>query len=349
VAVYHNNHDLRLEERPVPAIGAGELLVKVRASGICGSDVMEWYRIKQAPTVLGHEIGGDVAEVGEGVTSFARGDRVFVSHHVPCGECRYCRRGHEAVCDTLRTTHFDPGGFAEYVRIPRINVEKGTFRLPEELSYEDGSMIEPLACVVRGQRHAGLEAGQSMLVVGSGIAGVLHLQLARERGAGPVFACDLSAFRREAALRFGADAAFAPEELPGALRDRNEGRLADVVIACAGAPPALRLASQCVERGGTLLFFAPAPAGVEVALPLFELWRDEVTLATSYAGAPRDLLEAIELIRGGRVRVREMITHRLSLDEAGRGFALVASAQDSLKVVLDPTRRPLMRPAGPSS
>jgi threonine dehydrogenase-like Zn-dependent dehydrogenase len=139
VAVYHSNHDVRLEERPVPAIGPGDLLVKVRASGICGSDVMEWYRIKQAPIVLGHEIGGDVVEVGEGVTAFARGDRVFVSHHVPCGECRYCRRGRESVCDTLRTTHFDPGGLAEYVRIPRLNVEKviraGRMRLREMITH----------------------------------------------------------------------------------------------------------------------------------------------------------------------------------------------------------------------
>lgn len=348
VAVYYNNRDVRVEHRPVPGIGPGEMLVRVRASGICGSDVMEWYRIRKAPLVLGHEIGGEVVERGAGVEVYRPGDRIFVSHHVPCGSCRYCLAGHESVCDTLRTTHLEPGGFAEFVRIPSINVEKGTFRLPEELSYEDGSMIEPLACVVRGQRHLGIAPGRSVLVVGSGIAGVLHVQLARAAGASPVLAADISDFRREAALRFGADRAVRPEELPEALREANDGRLADVVIACAGAPQALRLATECVERGGTLLFFAPAPAGVDVPLPLFELWKDEVTIRTSYAASPRDIAEAIELIRVGRVRVREMITHRLSLEEAGRGFELVVSARDSLKVVLDPTRAPGdSGPAGP--
>jgi L-iditol 2-dehydrogenase len=338
VAVYYNNHDVRIEERAVPAVGSGEMLVRVQASGICGSDVMEWYRAPKSPLVLGHEIGGEVVALGPGVDRYRLGDRVFVSHHVPCGSCRYCRRGHESVCDTLRTTHFDPGGFAEYVRVPRINVEKGTFLLPEQMSVEESTLIEPLACVVRGQRRAGVEPGQSVLVVGSGIAGVLHVQLALDHGAAPVIAADISEFRREAAIRFGAVAAVTPEDLPDVLRAANDGRLADVVIACAGAPPALHLATRCVERGGTLLFFAPAPAGVEVPLPLFEMWRDEVTVATSYAASPRDIAEAIELIRTRRVRAREMITHRLSLDEAGRGFEVVARARDSLKVVLDPTR-----------
>ena len=119
VAMYYNNRDVRLEELP---------LVRTRASGICGSDLMEWYRIKKAPLVLGHEITGEVVEVGEGTKDFEIGDRVFSSHHVPCGKCRYCLAGHESVCDLLRTTHFDPGGFAEYIRIPKINVELGTLR-----------------------------------------------------------------------------------------------------------------------------------------------------------------------------------------------------------------------------
>src|SRR5512136_3102831 len=138
VAMYYRNEDVRIEEMSVPAIGPGELLVKVISSGICGSDVMEWYRIKRAPLVLGHEIAGDIVEVGKKVTRYKVGQRVFVSHHVSCGECMYCRSGHESTCDTLRKTNFYPGGFAEYIRVPEINVDKGVYVLPEEITYDDG-------------------------------------------------------------------------------------------------------------------------------------------------------------------------------------------------------------------
>ena len=339
VAMYYNNRDVRLEEAPIPSIGPGELLVRVRASGICGSDLMEWYRVKKAPLVLGHEIAGEVARVGEGVEQFGVGDRVFVSHHVPCGRCRYCRAGHQSVCDTLRETHFDPGGFAEYVRVPRINVELGTFRLPDEISDEEGSFIEPVGCVVRAHRFANSRPGTSVLVVGSGISGLLHMQVARARRAGPIVATDISEFRLEAAKKLGADAAWnAAEDIAARVREINEGRLADLVIVCAGAMAAMQQAIDSVERGGTLLFFAPAAAGVNVPIPLFEFWRNEITVLTSYAASPQEITDAIELIRTRRVKVREMITHRLGLAEAGLGFQLMAEGRDSIKVVLEPHR-----------
>ena len=339
VAMYYSVQDIRIEEMPVPSIGPGELLVRVRASGICGSDVMEWYRARSAPLVLGHEIAGEVAAVGEGVRPFRVGDRVFVTHHVPCGQCRYCRQGHPSVCDTLRRTHFHPGGFAEYVRVPQINVERGTLPLPEELSFDEGSFIEPVACVVRGQRMARVQPGQTVLVIGSGTAGLLHVQLARARGAGRVIASDINESRLRAARRLGADAAVPAADLSDGLLAANEGRLADVVVVCTGAVPAIRQAVRSVDRGGTVLFFAPAPEGVEVAIPLFEFWRDEVTVATSYAAGSEDIAEAIELLRTRRVRVEEMITHRLSLAEAGLGFELVASGQEAIKVIIDPSRK----------
>ncbi len=339
VAMYYNNRDVRLEEMAVPKIGPGELLVRVRASGICGSDLMEWYRIKKAPLVLGHEIAGEVVEVGEGIQNFQQGDRVFVSHHVPCGHCRYCRAGHQSVCDTLRTTHFDPGGFAEYIRVPGINVELGTWRLPEEMTFDEGSFIEPLACVARAQRFARLSAGQTVLVMGSGISGLLHIQLARARGAARIFATDINDFRLSAATRFGADGAIhGGEDVPARLRDLNGGRLADLVIVCTGAIPAIQQAVRSIDRGGTLLFFAPTAAGVDVPIPLFDFWRDEISVVTSYAGSGEDLSESIRLIHSRQVRVADMVTHRLPLAEAGRGFALTANGQDSIKVIIDPLK-----------
>ena len=195
VAMYYNNQDVRLEEIPTPQIGPGELLVKVLASGICGSDVMEWYRIKKAPLLLGHEIAGEIVKVGEGVNSYKTGDRVFVSHHIPCNTCHYCLSGYHTACETLHTTNYDPGGFAEYIRVPQLNVDRGVFLLPNEVSYEQGAFVEPLACVVRGQRVATLKPAQTVLILGSGISGLLHILLAHASGAGRVIATDVSEYR----------------------------------------------------------------------------------------------------------------------------------------------------------
>ncbi len=339
VAMYYSNRDVRLEEMPVPPIGPGELLVRVMASGICGSDVMEWYRLKKAPLVLGHEIAGEIVETGDGVQRFKPGDRVFVSHHVPCNVCRYCRAGHHTVCDTLRSTNFDPGGFAEFIRVPKINVEIGTFLLPEGMSFEEGAFIEPVACVVRGQRKAGVGSGQSVLIIGSGIAGVLHIQLARIYGAAKVFATDISDYRLEAARRFGADAVFhAADDVPARLREANDGYPADRVIVCAGVPSAISQAMACVGRGGVILLFAPPQAGQTFPMPLYDIWRDDIALVNTYAGAPQDIVEAIELIRSRKLNVSDMITHRLGLAETGRGFQLVAEGGESLKVIIEPQR-----------
>jgi len=340
VARWYNNRDIRIEEMPRPQVDAGELLVRVEACGVCGSDVMEWYRLDRAPLVLGHEIGGQITSVGEGVTRYRKGDRVTAAHHVPCNTCHYCLSGHHTVCDTLRQTNFRPGGFAEYLLLPAINVDRGVFLLPDEVSYEEATFVEPLACVLRGQRRAKMPPGSSVLVIGSGVAGLLHVQLARTLGAGRVIATDITPYRLEAAQQFGADVAIhAEEDLPARLRQVNQGLLADLVIVCAGATSAVAQALQSVERGGTVLLFAPTNPGVTIPVSINELfWRNDITLTTSYAGSPADHQEALELIRAGTIPVRRMITHRLSLTETGVGFQLVAEARNSIKVIIDPQR-----------
>jgi len=337
VAMYYRNNDVRLEEMPRPRVGPGEILVKVHTCGICGSDVLEWYRIKTAPRVLGHEIGAEIVEAGEGVHTCHVGDRVFVSHHVPCNTCHYCLNGHHTACETLHKTNFDPGGFAEYVRVPSMNVERGTFILPKELTYEDSVFIEPLACVVRGQRMCGIEPGCSVLVLGSGVAGILHMQLARSLSAGRIMATDVSEYRLTTAQKLGADVAIqAAKDVPDEVRRANDGRLADRVIICTGAPAAIRQALSSVDRGGTVMFFAVPPPGSDVAVPMSQFWRDEISLRTSYAASPGDIAKAIELIRERRVNVREMVTHRFPLDQTQKGFEMVAAAADSMKVIVNP-------------
>jgi L-iditol 2-dehydrogenase len=340
VARWFSNRDVRVESTPVPRIGPGELLMRIEASGICGSDVMEWYRIDRAPLVLGHEVGGQVVAVGEGVNCYKPGDRITAAHHVPCNTCHYCLSGNQTVCDTLRKTNFDPGGFAEYLRLPAINVDRGVFRLPDNMSYEEATFVEPLACVLRGQRRAGLQPGKNVLVIGSGIAGLLHIRLARALGARLIVASDISQYRLEAARLSGADLAVpAAEDLPSVFRQANQGLLADVVIVCTGAAGVFDQAVRSVERGGNVLFFAPTGPNVTIPLSINEVfWRNDVALTTSYAGSPSDYQTALDLIQAGTVPVKSMITHRLSLPEIGLGFQLVTGARDSIKVIIEPQR-----------
>lgn len=340
VAVYYSNTDLRIEEMPVPVIGPGELLVRTEASGICGSDVMEWYRIHKVPLVLGHEIAGEVVEVGEGVNTFSKGDRVAVTHHVPCMACHYCASGHHTVCETLRTTSFDPGGFAEFVRVPAINVQLGTLRLPDSVSYEEGSFVEPVACVLRGQQQAGFRPGCSVLVIGSGISGLLHVMVAKALGAGRIVATDVVDFRLKAASNLGAEETIsASEDVPAAFREINDGRGADIVVLCAGPPQAVDQALKSVSRAGTVLFFATTKPEDTFPLSINEFfWRNEVSLTSSYGGGPADCQTALELIRARRLPVAETVTHRLPLEQIGHGFDLVVNPRDSIKVIIEPQR-----------
>jgi len=336
VGMYYSNSDVRVEEMPIPQPGPGEVLMRIRASGICGSDVMEWYRIKRAPLVLGHEVTGEVAALGEGVERFAVGDRVWATHHVPCNTCHYCLRGHHTACETLHTTSFYPGGFAEYVLVPALQVDRGMMHLPDEVSFEEGSFIEPLGTVVRGARVAGVGPGDSVLVLGCGIAGLLHIKLARALGAGRIMATDINDFRLQAARRFGADAVCdAREDVAAFVREVN-GRLADKVLVCAGALAAARQALECVDRGGVVLFFAVPRPGETLALDLTPFWRNDVTFAPSYGAAPLDNALALELIRSGRVSVRDMITHRLPLEQIQEGFRLASEGSECLKVIIEP-------------
>ncbi len=263
VAVYHSNSDIRVEDRPVPVIGPAEILVRIRASGICGSDVMEWYRMPKAPLVLGHEVAGDIVEVGEDATHLAVGQRVVVSHHVPCNTCELCLNDAHTACHTLHTTNFDPGGFSEFVRVPALQTERGVLVLPDAVSYEEGTFVEPLGCVVRAQERAGVRPGSTVLVVGSGISGLLHIRLAFALGAGRVVATDVSDYRLDFARRSGAiafDAAEAGAGLPDMVRDVNDGRLADLVILCTSALPAIAQGMASLESGATFMLLRAAAA-----------------------------------------------------------------------------------------
>lgn len=338
VAVYYSNDDIRIEEMPVPGISSGEILVRMMASGICGTDVMQWYRQQKAPRVLGHEMAGEIVETGPGVEGFRKGDRVFVSHHVPCYQCRYCKAGSYTACESLHRGNYEPGGFSEYIRVPAENVKFGTLRLPPGMTYEEAAMIEPLGCVVLGQNRLEIKEDQTVLVLGSGVSGLLHVRTSKLKGA-RVIATDINKYRLDRALEFGADLVFnAAEYSPDELKRLNGGSLADRVIVCAGAQQAVRHALSSVDRGGRILFFA-VPEG-DLSIPSLRAWRDEVTMTFSYGAAPEDLRNAMYLIEKGLVEARRMITHRIPLSNIREGFRLVAGAAESLKVVIVPDSYP---------
>ncbi len=338
VARWYSNNDVRVEEMPVPDVSNGEMLVRIEACGICGSDVMEWYRIDRAPLVLGHEVGGQVVKAGDGVKEYHEGDRVTIAHHVPCNTCRYCLSGHHTMCDTLRTTNFYPGGLSEYVRLPEIVVDRGVFVLPDSMSYLQATFVEPVACVLRGLRKTGMKAGYTVLVIGSGIAGLLYVQLAKNMGAGKVIATDINAYRMDMAGRLGADAVIdAKDDVPVKVRELNDEYPADVVVLCAGAASAVRQAIDSVDRSGTVLFFATTGPGVEIPFSVNDtFWRNDVTLTTSYAASPDDYREALGMVSNGVINTELMTTHVLPMSEVQQGFQLVAEAGESVKVIIEP-------------
>ncbi len=339
VAVYYNNRDIRIQEMPKPEITSDEILVKVMACGICGSDVTEWYRVPKAPRVLGHEATGIIEKTGEKVTRYNVEDRVFVSHHVPCNKCRYCLKGHHTACETLHTTNYYPGGFSQYIRVPKMNVEYGVYKLPSDMSHHEGTFIEPLACAIRGQRLAAIQKEDTLLIIGSGMSGILHTQLAKLKGVQRIVAADINPYRLKLAEKFGAHHTInAKENLPQKLKEINEGKLADKVVICTGAKQGALTSLECVDKGGTILFFAVPDPTVKIPVPITQFWRNEITIKTSYGAAPCDLEESLEILAQKKVNVTDMITHKLSLQQTAEGFRLVADAGESLKVVVEPNR-----------
>lgn len=338
--VYYNNSDVRVEERPDPKAGDRDIVVKVMACGLCGSDLMEWYRIKRAPLVLGHEPAGVVVEAGKLVTSVKAGDRVFVTHHVPCNACRHCLAGHETACSVFQSVNnFDPGAFSQLLRVTGRSVETGTIVLPGSVTFEQATFIEPLGTAVRALRAVALKPAQSVLVLGSGVAGLLIIKLARALGAGTIIATDMSPYRLAKAKEFGAThAVAATEDVAAFVREKNDGRLADLVILSAGALPAAKTALSCAERGGTVLFFAVPKPGETVDVDFNPFWRDDITIRTCYGAAPLDNLQALELIRSGTVKVTDMVTHRFGLDAIGEAFRIGARPDEALKVIIEPNR-----------
>ena len=321
---------LVLEDWPRPAIAGGELLVRLRGCGLCGSDIAKVMSPSAAvPSVLGHELVADVVEVGGGSMPYRVGDRVVVAHHVPCDECHYCRRGSSSMCRTFKTSNLDPGGFAELVRVPAPNVRHATFRVPDGTSDEVASFVEPLACCLRAVRRVRIEPGDTTVIIGAGSIGCLFVQLARRAG-GRVVAVDTVAARAGLAQRLGAERVGDAAAASPAILELSDRRGADHVIVTAGGAEVLPWAASAVRDGGAVHYFAGG-GGATLPLPLETLYHRELTITATYSSSPADLAEAFRLLCGGEVVVDQLVTHHVPLERLADGLELVRR-REALKV-----------------
>lgn len=333
-AVLREEGRLGAEPWTRPVIGPGELLLRLRGCGLCGSDIAKiGAAATKVPLVLGHEVVGDVVEAGAGVKDFTVGDRAVAAHHVPCGTCHYCRRGSESMCAAFRTSNLDPGGFAEYVRVPAVNVRHATFKVPAHVSDEAASFVEPLACCLRAVRRARVEPGDTSVVIGLGSIGCLFVQLLRRAGA-RVVGVDLLAARAALGKRLGAEAAGAPEAMEPLVRELSDGRGADQVVVTGGGAAVLPWAARVVRDGGGVHYFAGG-GGDALPVALETIYKRELTITTTYSSSPADLVAAFALVAGGEIATDPLITHRLTLDRLGEGVALMRR-QEALKVFVTP-------------
>lgn len=336
VARIYDFNDIRIEQMPIPDVGSREALVKVRACGICSGDVTPWYIKKKAPIVLGHEPAGEIVAVGSEVRDFKVGDRVFVHHHAPCFVCKNCRRGFFSMCQTWKRSSISPGGIAEYFLVPEINLRNDTLKLPDNVSYEDGALIEPTACSVKSFKRAAMSGGERVLQIGLGIMGQLNVVLARHYGASQIIGADLVDSRCKKALELGADSVVdvSKEDLREAVSKLTDGEMADIVVVGPPKPEVMKLGIECAGKGSTVVFFMGSSPGEKLEVEPYHLYFNEISIVSSYSCGPYDTREALDLISRGVVRADRLITGRYPIEQTSEAFAKMAEVGDTLKAVI---------------
>ncbi len=354
VAKLYSFNNIRIEDILIPEVGPRDALIKTKACGICSGDVMQWYIEKKAPLVLGHEPVGEIVELGKdlilqnppsppftkgGIADFSVGDRVFVHHHAPClnlKSCKYCKRGDYVQCETWRNTKIIPGGISEYILIPETNLINDTLIIPENMNYEDGTLIEPTACVVKSLKRASIKKGDTILVIGLGVMGQVHVLLAREFGAGKIIGADMIPYRLLKALEFGADYVIdvSAENFVERVKDLTDGLMADIVIVGPNSVKAMEQGIEVVSKGGTVVLFTPAKPKERLTLDPNYLYFRDINIVTSYSCGPTDTADALRFIEKGSIRADMIVTHRFPIEKTSEAFRLVAEAGDSLKVLI---------------
>lgn len=330
--------DVRVEEVPVPALTPGDIRVQVSVCGVCSSDAMDWYLGNKVPVVLGHEPVGIVHEVTPEVSDLQVGDRVFFHHHVPCMECRACQRGAYTSCRRWRSTGLDPGGFAEFVRVPAEIVRLDVLKIPAHVSDEAAAFIEPVACSLRAYAKLDVEPGAQTWIIGAGPMGLINIRLARHFGAEPIIVSDPVEVRRDYALRAGADLALDPDadDFGERLLEATDGWGAERVVVGPGAVGAIEHGLAYTAPGAIVLVFTPTPPEATVAYGPHDLYFKEVTITHSYSAGPVETREALSLLESGELQVEDLVTHRFGLDGVGEALKLAKTPDDGLRAVIYP-------------
>jgi len=335
-AVYHSREDIRIVNLPVPKTSEHEALVEMKACGICGSDLMDWYLKSRAPLVLGHEPAGIIAKRGSNVKDFNVGDRVFVHHHVACLTCHYCLRGDYTLCGQFHETNIEPGGLAEYFKVPAPNLQIDTLKIPESVSFEEATFIEPVGCCLRAITKCGIQAGDSVAIIGAGTTGIIHTALSRILGVAKTLVSDLVDYRLNVAKKFGADVTVNPEkeDLTAVVRAETDGRGVDLAVVTAPSLEAYNVGISACRKGGKLCVFAPLEPGIHLRISPKEVFFSELQIIPSYSTSHLETRMALELIKSGRINVKELITHRFKLVDAAEAFETALENSESLKVMV---------------
>ena len=340
VAVLYGPGDLRLEERPIPKPGPGELVARVRAATTCGTDVKMFVRpyvssVVKLPSPFGHEWAGEVVAVGPGVEGWEPGDRIRAGNSAPCLTCRFCRRGEENLCERRVWLW---GAFAEYIRVPERVLAVNAQHIPDHLAFEEAAVAEPLACVLHGAKLAGTKPGDVVAIIGSGPIGILHAQVAKRMGAVKVIISDLVEDRLRIAKSVGADLTVnaREEDLAEVVRAETDGLGADVVIEAVGTPATWEKAFELVRRGGTVLEFGGCPPGTSISISTELLHYGEVKVLGAFHATPRDFEIALSMIASGSVAVKPLITSRRRLSEIHAVMKSLVEEKKDLKVAIIP-------------
>lgn len=335
-AVYYGQQDIRIEETPIPEINDDEILVQMKACGVCGSDLMGWYLKTRIPLVLGHEPAGTVTKKGNKVEKFIVGDRVFVHHHVACLTCYYCLHGDYTLCKQFHETKIKPGGFAEYFKVPAPNVHTDTLKIPDQLSYEEATLIEPVACCIRAIRKCNIQTGDTVAVIGAGPTGLIHTALSKIYGATKTIVSDLIDFRLRLAEQYGADITVNPKsgDLIETVRVETDGRGVDVAVVTAPNLEAYKAGINVCRRGGKLCVFAPTDPEKHLQISPKDLFFSELQIIPSYSTSHLETRTALQLLETNRINAKQLITHRFKLLQTAQAFKTALEPKESLKVIV---------------
>ncbi|MBI0029775.1 alcohol dehydrogenase catalytic domain-containing protein [Gilliamella sp. B14384G15] len=337
-SVCYKQNDLRTEDLPIPEISDNEVLIKMLACGLCGTDIQKIRGDSvNKPTVLGHEVVGEIVKKGKNVSKFEIGDRVITAIHVPCFTCHYCNKGHYTICEQFRTNNIDPGGFAEFIRIPKLHLNHLTHKVSNNVTDEEATLIEPIACCLHGLKQADIRPNDSVLIMGAGTIGILHAQLAKIKGANKVIVSDMSKFKLQKALNVGCDYAINIKEknIIDEVNKITDGQGVDVIVIAAGVSSLVADAVNMVRRAGKIIVFSGFDKNKLVTLDVNRFFKDEISIIGTYSVTPYEFPEALDLLEKRKLNTKEMITHVYPLNKLSEAIDISTNPeQPVLKVII---------------